>query len=72
MSRPLPAGVVVFVAITAGSLLGLFTIQDALAGFANTTVWLIVAAFLFARGFVHTRLGERIAYSSSAGLEVAR
>lgn len=62
MSRPLPAGVVVFVAITAGSLLGLFTIQDALAGFANTTVWLIVAAFLFARGFVHTRLGERIAY----------
>ena len=26
------------------------------------TVWLIVAAFLFARGFMQTRLGERIAY----------
>ena len=62
MCRPLPAGVVVLVAIAAGNVLGLFTIQEALLGFANTTVWLIVAAFLFARGFVHTRLGERIAY----------
>ena len=46
-----------------GSLLGLFTMQDALSGFSNMTVWLIVAAFLFARGFVQTRLGERIAYT---------
>ncbi len=49
-------------AIAAASLIGLFTIQEALSGFANSTVWLIVAAFLFARGFVQTRLGERIAY----------
>jgi DASS family divalent anion:Na+ symporter len=62
IARPLPAGGVVLIAITVGSLLRLFTVQDALSGFANTTVWLIVAAFLFARGFVQTRLGERIAY----------
>jgi divalent anion:Na+ symporter, DASS family len=62
MSRPLPAGAVVLVAITAGSVLGLFGIQDALMGFSNPTVWLIVTAFLFARGFVQTRLGERVAY----------
>ena len=62
MTRPLASGAVVLLAITASSLLGLLSIQDALSGFGNTTVWLIVAAFMFARGIVQTRLGERIAY----------
>jgi divalent anion:Na+ symporter, DASS family len=62
MSRPIPAGAAVFVAVTAGALGALFTIQDALLGFSNASVWLIVTAFLFSRGFVKTRLGERIAY----------
>lgn len=68
ISRPMPAGAVVMVALTAGVLLELVTLADALAGFSNTTVWLIVAAFLFARGFVQTRLGERIAYGIIARL----
>ena len=63
ITRPLAAGAVVLVALTAGSLLRLFTVQDALAGYANVTVWLIVAAFMFARGFAQSHLGERIAYS---------
>jgi DASS family divalent anion:Na+ symporter len=62
ITRPLPSGAVVVVAITAGILLSLFTLQEALSGFSNSTVWMIVAAFLFARGFIQTRLGERIAY----------
>jgi DASS family divalent anion:Na+ symporter len=62
MTRPLAAGAVVMLAIAASSLIGLVTIQEALAGFANSTVWLIVAAFLFSRGIIQTRLGERIAY----------
>lgn len=62
MTRPFPSGAVVLLSITASAVLGLVTIQDALSGFANTTVWLIVAAFLFARGIIQTRLGERIAY----------
>ena len=33
-----------------------------LSGFANNTVWLIVAAFLLTRGFIKTGLGRRIAY----------
>ena len=63
ITRPLPAGSVIVIVISVGVLLRLFTIQDALSGYSNVTVWLIVAAFLFARGFVQTRLGERIAYS---------
>ncbi len=62
IARPLPAGAMVLIALTVGVFLGVLTLQEALAGFANVTVWLIVAAFLFAKGFVQTRLGERIAY----------
>ena len=68
ITRPLPAGAVVLVVITAGTVLRLFSVQDALGGFANATVWLIVAAFLFARGFQQTRLGERIAYFIVRGI----
>jgi L-tartrate/succinate antiporter len=35
----------------------------ALSGFANTTVWLIFAAFMFALGYERTGLGRRIALS---------
>lgn len=63
ITRPLAAGAVVLIAVTSATLLGLITIQEALAGYANVTVWLIVAAFLFSRGLVQSRLGERIAYT---------
>jgi DASS family divalent anion:Na+ symporter len=62
ITRPLPAGAVVMIALSGGTLLHLFTVQDALSGYANVTVWLIVAAFMFARGFAESHLGERIAY----------
>ena len=68
ITRPLPNGALVLVAVTTGALLGLFTLADALSGFSNVTVWLIVAAFLFARGLVQTRLGERIAYGIIKGV----
>jgi divalent anion:Na+ symporter, DASS family len=62
IAQPLPAGAVVIIGITCANVLGIITIQEALAGFGNATVWLIVAAFVFATGFRHTRLGERIAW----------
>ena len=62
ITRPIAAGALMMTTIAAGALLRLFTIQDGLSGYGNVTVWLILAAFLFARGLVVTRLGERIAY----------
>jgi DASS family divalent anion:Na+ symporter len=62
ITRPAAAGALMIAAIAAGALLRLFSIQDGLSGYGNVTVWLILAAFLFARGMVVTRLGERIAY----------
>jgi DASS family divalent anion:Na+ symporter len=68
IARPLPAGAVVLIGITVANILGLLTIRQVLSGFGNPTVWLIVAAFIFARGFVQTRLGERLAYAIIAAV----
>jgi DASS family divalent anion:Na+ symporter len=62
IAQPLPAGAVIVTCVTIANVLGIITIQEALSGFSNATVWLIVAAFIFATGFRNTRLGERIAY----------
>jgi DASS family divalent anion:Na+ symporter len=62
IAQPLPPGAVVIVAITVANVLGIVTIQEALSGFSHTTIWLIVAAFVFATGFRRTGLGERIAW----------
>ncbi len=60
--QPLPMGGVVLIGTMATALTGTLSPADALNGFSNTTVWLIFAAFLFARGFIETGLGRRIAY----------
>lgn len=60
--QPLPIGSVAFIAITFSALSGVLKPAEALSGFSNGTIWLIVSAFLFAKGFIKTGLGRRIAY----------
>ncbi len=60
--QPLPMGAVVLIGTMVTALTGTLSPADALNGFANTTVWLIFAAFLFSKGFTKTGLGQRIAY----------
>ncbi len=62
MAQPLPMGAVAMIGIALCALTGTLSIGDSLSGFANSTIWLIVAAFMFARGFIKTGLGSRIAY----------
>ncbi|PWE20773.1 anion permease [Aliarcobacter skirrowii] len=63
--EPVPAALVGFTGISVVALLGLMgnssqSIQWALSGFSNTTIWLIFAAFMFAAGYKKTGLGKRI------------
>ena len=60
--QPLPLGAVVLIGTTATMLTETLSLSEAMAGYMNSTVWLIVAAFLFARAFSKTGLGRRIAY----------
>lgn len=60
--KPLPLGGLAFVALGATVLTRTLTLNEALSGFSNNVVWLVVAAFFIAAGFTRTGLGPRIAY----------
>jgi DASS family divalent anion:Na+ symporter len=60
--EPLPMGAVAIFGIAATTLTGTLTVNDALSGFGNHVIWLVVIAFFIARGFIKTGLGARIAY----------
>lgn len=62
IAKPLPMGAMAMLGITATALTSTLTITEALSGFGNTTIWLIVIAFFVARGFIKTGLGSRIGY----------
>jgi DASS family divalent anion:Na+ symporter len=61
IAKPLPFGAVALAGIAATLATGTLAIDEALSGFANATVWLVVVALFLASGFIRTGLGERIA-----------
>jgi len=66
--KPLPMGAVAMVGIGATAASGTLEVGQALSGFGNATIWLIVLAFFISRGFVKTGLGARVAYRFMAWL----
>jgi DASS family divalent anion:Na+ symporter len=62
IAKPLPMGAVAVLSIATATLTGTLTLQQSLSKFSSNIVWLIVTAFLLARGFIKTGLGSRIAY----------
>ena len=62
ITSPMSMGALSLLSIVIVVLLHILKLNEALAGFSNSKIWLIVAAFLLSRGFVKTGLGKRIAY----------
>jgi DASS family divalent anion:Na+ symporter len=62
VAHPMPGGAVVFLAVTALALAGILPVKDALAGYADPVVWLVLAAFFMSRAMLKTGLGRRIAF----------
>lgn len=60
--RPMPGGAVVLIGIAAIALAGILPVDQALAGYADPIVWLVLAAFFMSRGMIKTGLGRRIAF----------
>ncbi|KAL3350290.1 hypothetical protein AABB24_023001 [Solanum stoloniferum] len=58
---PLPVGAWAFLGLTTSVLTKTLTFSSAFSAFTNEVIWLIVISFFFARGFVKTGLGDRIA-----------
>ncbi|KAJ7947558.1 Dicarboxylate transporter 1, chloroplastic [Quillaja saponaria] len=75
ITQPLPLGAVALLGLGASVLTKTLTFAAAFSGFGDPIPWLICLAFFFAKGFIKTGLGNRIAYqfvslfgSSSLGL----
>lgn len=66
--QPLPIGAIALISVGITGFLKVISVNDVLSGFGNSTIWLIVSAFLFAKGFIKTGLGKRIAYKIMAAI----
>ncbi len=60
--QPLAGGAMVLIGVLAIVLAGVMPIKDALAGYADPVVWMVLAAFFMSRGMIKTGLGRRIAF----------
>ena len=60
--RPIPGAAVVLLGVTALPVCKVLTINEALTGYADPVVWLVLAAFFISRGMIKTGLGRRIAF----------
>ncbi|XP_075520764.1 dicarboxylate transporter 2.1, chloroplastic-like [Primulina tabacum] len=58
---PLPVGAWAFLGLTTSIITKTLSFSAAFSAFTNEVIWLIVISFFFARGFVKTGLGDRIA-----------
>jgi len=59
--RPFQMGVMVLLGLVALITSGTISIKEGLSGYGDSTVWLVVAAFLIAGSVIRTGLGKRIA-----------
>jgi anion transporter len=62
ITGPLPLGAVALLALGVTILTGTLTFAQAFSAMSSEIPWLIALAFFFARGFIKTGLGNRIAY----------
>ena len=59
--EPIPGGAIVLLAVILAVLIGGLTPGQALSGYADSTVWLVMAAFFISRALLNTGLARRIA-----------
>ena len=60
--QPVPGAAVVMLGVSAAALTGALPIAEALGGYADPIVWMVLAAFFISRGMVNTGLGRRVAF----------
>ena len=61
--QPIPGGALVLLGVALTALIGGRTVQQALSGYSDPTVWLVVTSNFIARALIKTGLARRIALS---------
>jgi divalent anion:Na+ symporter, DASS family len=59
ITQPIPAAALVLLAVTLAALFGGLTVEQALMGYADKSVWLVMAAFMISRALINTGLARR-------------
>src|SRR3954468_13738848 len=59
--QPIPGGALVLMAVTLAAVFGGMTIQQALEGYGDPTVWLVMAAFFISIAMIKTGFARRLA-----------
>jgi len=59
--QPIAGGALVLMAVTLAVVVGGLTLEKALAGYADPSVWLVMGAFMISRALIKTGLARRIA-----------
>lgn len=59
--QPMPGGAVVFLGVCVLAVTGIAPVKDALAGYSDPVVWLVLAAFFISRAMIKSGLGRRLA-----------
>ena len=60
--QPLPGEAMVLLGVSAVAVFQVLPIEQALGGYADPIVWMVLAAFFISRGMIKTGLGRRIAF----------
>src|SRR5262245_6903812 len=60
--QPVPGAAVVMLGVSAAAVTGALPVAEALGGYADPIVWMVLAAFFISRGMVNTGLGRRVAF----------
>src|SRR5262245_66525414 len=63
MIQPLPGGAMVLLGVSATAVSGVLSPEQALAGYGDPIVWLVLAGFLVVRGVVMEGLGRRVGFA---------
>lgn len=66
--QPLPGEAMVLLAVAAVAIFQVLPIEQALGGYADPIVWMVLAAFFISRGMIKTGLGRRIAFLFIRGI----
>lgn len=60
--QPIPIGALSLISIVFANVTGILKMGETLAAYGNPTIWLILSAFIIAKGLIKTGLGRRISY----------
>lgn len=62
INQILPVGVLSIISLSILTITNTLTIEEALSGYKESAIWIVLIAFFISKAFIKTKLGERISY----------